>query len=310
MTTFGCDQCGASLAFDDARAVICPFCASGNWIERPRSDGRPDPTLVVAFVGDAAVARRSLDRWLGTRWFADPALRRAKVEALRGVYVPAYLYSAAAHTHFTAQIGETYTEKVEREVETKPKWNGRGPVQLPGKRTEERTVTRTEYRPLSGNHVGYVTDVVVSASAAIGARELADVGPFDLRVMRRYSPALVAGWLAEDFARPPEDCRHACRDEAVDRVGDELRSFMPGDSYSDLAWKTRVDWESLDPILVPVWVLAVRYREDRPALRVVINGQTGRIAGRVPRSWRKIAAAIIAFAAVAAAIAYLIARWT
>ena len=80
---------------------------------------------------------------------------------------------------------------------------------------------------------------------------------------------------------------------------------MPGDSHCDLAWRTQVAWESLAPILVPVWVLAVRYRDDRPPLRVVINGQTGAIAGKVPLAWWKIALAIAALAALVAAILVL-----
>jgi hypothetical protein len=54
-------------------------------------------------------------------------------------------------------------------------------------------------------------------------------------------------------------------------------------------------------------VLAVRYRDDRAALRVVINGQTGAVAGRVPlAAWKvavAIAAAVVIVAAVIAAIA-------
>jgi hypothetical protein len=38
-----------------------------------------------------------------------------------------------------------------------------------------------------------------------------------------------------------------------------------------------------DPIYVPVWVLAVRYRDDKPVVRVVINGQTGAATGRFAR---------------------------
>jgi hypothetical protein len=78
---------------------------------------------------------------------------------------------------------------------------------------------------------------------------------------------------------------------------------MPGDSFSDLAWRTTVSWESLDPILVPVWVFAVRYRADKPSLRVVINGQTGKITGKVPlAAWKVITAIVLALAAIAAVI--------
>lgn len=293
MTTFACGQCGAALAFDGVRSAVCPYCASPNFVERPPTPGRPDPQFVVTFAGDAEVAHRALDRWLGSRsWFADSALRRARVEDLRGIYAPAYLYSAIAQTDFTAQIGEHYQETETVTV-----------TDAEGKSHEEtRTVTRTEHRPLAGRHVGYVTDVVVSASGGLSNAELARIEPFDLKQMRRFSPALVAGFIAEEFARPLDECQRASRDEAVEQIGGQLRRFMPGDSFSDLTWRTSVRWETMDPILVPVWMFAVRYREDRPPLRVAINGQTGKISGKVPLAWWKIVAAIAVLAALIAAI--------
>jgi len=291
--TFACGHCGAGLQFAGVRTETCPYCASPNFVERPPAANQPRPELVVAFTGDASVARRKLDLWLGSRtWFADARIKRARVEDLRGVYLPAYLYSAVAHTEYTASIGEHYTE-----LETYETTDAEGT-----KKTETRSVTRTEYRSLSGQHVGYVTDVIASASAGLAHRELQAIEPYDFLALRRYSPAVVAGWIAEEFARAPDDCRRVSRGEAVDEVGQRLRRFVPGDSHSDLAWRTTVSWESLDPILVPVWVLAVRYRDDKAPLRVVINGQTGAIAGKVPLAWWKVSLAIIVAAAVIGAV--------
>ena len=52
-------------------------------------------------------------------------------------------------------------------------------------------------------------------------------------------------------------------------------------------------------------MLAVRYRDDRRPLRVVINGQTGASAGKVPLARWKIALAVLVVAGIAAAIAWL-----
>lgn len=295
--TFSCGTCGASLRFAGVRTDICPYCASANFVERPPAAGQPRPALVIAFTGDARFARRKLDRWLGSRsWLADARIKRARVEDLRGVYLPAYLYSAVAHTDYTASIGEYYTQAETCEITDA---QGR-------KKIETRRVTRTEYRPLAGHHVGYITDVVVSASLGLSHTELHAIEPYDFLHLRRYTPAVVTGWIAEEFSRDPDDCLRASRGAAIDEVGLSLRRFMPGDSHSDLTWRTTVAWESLTAILVPVWMLAVRYRDDRPPLRVVINGQTGAIAGKVPLAWWKVALAIAATVALAAAIAALV----
>src|SRR5438270_4694779 len=130
--------------------------------------------------------------------------------------VQTYQYNATKHTSYSAQIC-----KHNHETETYTK---------DGK-TETRTVTRTEYRALAGTHVGYVTDVVVSASTGLSHAELGRVEPFDLRQMRRYQPALVSGWIAEEFSRTQDECERASRAEALDQIGGKLRRFMPGDSY-------------------------------------------------------------------------------
>ncbi len=294
-STFACGQCGASLAFDGVRSQKCPYCASPNFVERP-APARPDPAFVIAFLGDAVVARRALERWLGSRTiFADAAIRSGTIQELRGIYVPAYVYSAVATTEYTAQIGENYTETEERTTRDS---EGRT-------KTETRKVTRTEYRSLAGEHVGYVGDVVVSASAGLSHAELGRIEPFDFKQLRRFAPTLISGWITEEFSRSADECRQASRAEAADHVGGKLRRFMPGDSFSDLAWKTTVSWESMDPILVPVWVLAVRYRGDKPPMRIVINGQTGKVTGKVPLVAWKIAIAVMLGAGVLAALAYL-----
>jgi hypothetical protein len=52
-------------------------------------------------------------------------------------------------------------------------------------------------------------------------------------------------------------------------------------------------------------VFAVRYRGDKDPLRVVINGQTGKIVGKVPLSLWKIMFTIIAILAIALTIIML-----
>jgi hypothetical protein len=297
VTIYACGQCGASLAFDGVRTAKCPYCDSPNFVERPPAAGQPDPQFALTFVGDAGVARNALQRWLGSRnVFADSRLKRAKVEDIRGIYAPAYLYSAVAQSDFTATIGENYTE-----TETYTETDSEGKSQ-----TRTRTVTRTEHVPLAGRHISYVTDVIVSASAGLSNAELQRVEPYDLKQMRRFAPELVSGWIAEEFARPVDECRKASHGEAMEQVGTKLHGFMPGDSYRDLTWSTKVSWEAMDPILVPVWVFAVRYREDKDPLRVVINGQTGKITGKVPLSAWRIMLLIAVLLGIAAAIFFLV----
>jgi hypothetical protein len=315
VATLTCDQCGAALAFEGVRSEVCAFCASPNIVEREPSRDQPTPRFAIAFAGDRTWAQTHLTNWLGKRrLFADSALARARVEDMRGVYVPAYLYSSIAHTDFTAEIGEHYYETetyTEDEKKTIKYWdNGEWKdKEITESVTKTRTVTKTEYRPLSGNHLGYVTDVIVSASRGLPDDTLTAIGPFDLRMLRRFTPALTAGWIHEEYGKSRLLCEVTARSAARDQVGTELRAFMPGDSHADLEWHTRVEWESLDPMLIPVWMFVVRYRDDKPAIKIAINGQTGRVAGRAPIAWWKVILTGAVVVAIGVAIA-LLSAWS
>ncbi len=299
-----CGQCGAALAFVGVRTATCPYCGSASFLPRTPDPQRPEPRFAVAFASDATTARQEVMRWLGARrLFTDRALRTARVEDMRGVYVPAYLYSAVARTTYTVQIGERYTETVDVPVGSRPGEEAPDvmPLPWPGKRlrkptprpaSEQRVVTRTEYRALRGRHFTYVTDVLVSASGGLARHELARLQPYDYRQLRRFSPALVAGFVQEDYALAASAVEQASRAAAAEQVASKLRRFLPGDSYSDLEVRTQTQWESLDPLLVPVWILGVRYRADRPPLRVLVNGQTNVVVGRPPLIWWKVLVAL------------------
>jgi hypothetical protein len=64
----------------------------------------------------------------------------------------------------------------------------------------------------------------------------------------------------------------------------------------------RVEGLSGQPALLPVWILAYRYR-DR-VFRFLINGQNGRCTGTAPTSYKKIAAVIVL--SIAALLAVLL----
>jgi hypothetical protein len=279
-----CQSCGADLVVaEELRTTVCPYCAAPSVVERPPSVDRPAPTFALGFAMTQPSAAERVKHWLRTRnpW-SHSGLKRASLQDVRGVYVPAYLYSALAQSEYSASIGENYTE-TETYTTTE---NGRTV-------TKTRTVVKTEWRSLQGEHAEYVPDVLVTASRGLSNAELEHIEPFDLRMLARYEPALVAGWVAEEPSLSREECLKMAREEAVERMKQRLNQFMPGDSHRMEHLDTRLASESLEVCLVPVWVLAARYDPEKPPLRVVVNGQSGEVHGEVPISWVKVALTVV-----------------
>lgn len=282
----------------ELRTTVCPYCAAPSVVERPPSLDRPAPTFTLGFALTHQAAGERVKHWLRTRnpW-SHSGLKRASLQEVRGVYVPAWLYSALAHSEYSASIGENYTE-TETYTTTE---NGKTV-------TKTRTVVRTEWRSLRGEHAEYVPDVLVTASRGLENAELRALEPFDLRLLARYQPALVAGWVAEEPSLSRDECLNRAREEALGRVGQRLEAFMPGDSHRELRHQTRLEAESLEVCLVPVWVLAARYAPDKPPLRVVVNGQSGEVHGKVPLSWVKVLLTVLGVVALGVLLYVLLGR--
>jgi hypothetical protein len=277
------------------RTAKCPYCASPAVVERPPHHGEA-PTFALGFVVTRERALEMAKKWKRSTWFTPKRFAEGDVGETRGVYVPAYLYTAAAHVEYTAQIGENYTV-----VETYTTTDSKGNTV-----TRTRTKTVTEWRSLSGQWCAYVDDVVVTASKGLHNDELEAVEPFDLRALLRYTPKILSGWIAEDPSIDGVQCRESAKGEAIDKIGKRLTAFMPGDSHRDLHYTTRLLNEDLELVLLPVWVLAVPYDDAKPPARIVINGQTGRLAGRPPRSVTKITVFIVSIVAAIGLVVLLL----
>lgn len=295
-TELECEECGAALRLGAReRTATCPYCRCPNVVERPASRARPNPSFVMPFVLSEERARAEARRWTRHLRLFKKSLNESMLQEGRGLYLPAYLYSAVVEAQYSAEIGENY-----QETETYTTVENGKTV------TRTRTVTRTEWRSLRGEHAAYATDLVVTASRGLHNQELELIEPFDLRLVRRYAPAFVSGWLVEEPSLSPDEGIALARGEAQALEGERLKAFMPGDSYRDLSFGMRVSREALDLVLVPIWVLALRPDPQKPAKRVLVNGQTGRTWGPEEWSWPKILAWIALVAGVIALVVLLL----
>ena len=278
-----CSSCGATILLESLqRTARCPYCDSPSVVNRPVTIDRPDPRFAIGFTVDRRRAIEAIRGWLRGKWLAPSGLRQAAAERVQGIYLPAYLYSAAVDIDYTAMVGEAYE---------------RTKVELSSKRV--RRVREIEYRELAGRHASYVADTVVTASRGLGNAELEAIEPFDLTALVAYSPALLSGWIAEEPSLTREDCLRLAREEVRQRAVGIIEGFLPGDEHRGTTCRSTLRDESADLILLPVWVVALRHHPRKPLVRFVVNGQTGKVWGATPLSWPKLALIAAAIAGLA-----------
>jgi hypothetical protein len=206
--------------------------------------------------------------WLGRGfWRPGDLARQALVVKVAAVYVPYWVFEARTHTYWTADTDRTPAS------------------------------ARGDWFPLAGEHRGICAGLLVGASGALSPSETHALCPFDL------GPAVPPGGVdldnitVEQFSVGRRYARPLARAGLETLEAEACGQYVPGRARN-LKVNVLIDGLASRPMLLPVWIMAYRYRDQ--VYRFLVNGQTGRATGRAPLSWAKIAVAI-ALAAVAAA---------
>jgi len=281
-----CANCGARVTFDAAStAESCVYCGSPNVLaqEANRNVIRPE-SLVPLDVGRAQV-ETSFHEWIRSLWFRPNDLARTKEFRAVGIYVPFWTFDCNVHSSWSADAGYYYyvTETYVVTVNGRPQ-------------TRTRQVRRVRWVPAWGERDDAYDDHLVLASKGLPEELVEELGDFDTRALVPYRPEYLAGWRAEEYQIDLEGGWQRAESYVEDTQRRRCAGDVPGDTHRALRVQNRVSGVRWKHVLLPVWSL--QYRYEGKAYTVLIHGQTGRVAGKAPLSWVKVALLVLAIAAV------------
>jgi hypothetical protein len=291
-----CEGCGASILVPESeRTVRCAFCGAPYVAAGEAAAGRHAPEFVLPFTTSRAEAERAFRAWMQKGgWFrpGDLALRSVLAH-MRGVYIPFWSFTMRSESSWSARIGEHWYETI---TETYTDMVNGKPVV----KTRTRRVQRTEWYPLEGKFHQFHSNCLVPASRGIDRASAERIQPFPVAEASRYSPHFLSGWLCEEYSLAREEAARIAEGELRGRERRDIAAFLPGDVQEDLAATTELHDPAEDLVLLPVWILAYRYRAK--TYRYLLNGATGKEHGEKPLSGARIAALIIIVLAVIALV--------
>jgi len=287
LRTARCSNCGASETLPaTTSATRCAFCTNPLVVDTTNAPRVPSDN-VVPFKVDKKGAETAFNRWLAGLWFRPSDLKTAaRLDHLRGVYIPSWVFNAQVHSDWQAESGYHYYETETVWVEGKP---------------QQRQVQKTRWQPSAGFHDKAYFDIMVEASKGLSEAELHSLEPFDLaNPMVRYQDDYLAGFEAECLSSTAMDAfRHGqTRIEGMERSA--CAQLVPGDTHRSLQVRTQSYNVTAASTLVPVYIAAYVYAGE--VFRLLVNGQSSKVTGKAPWSWIKIMAAFLATALVIAII--------
>ena len=231
--------------------------------------------------------------WLHSRWFAPSDLKhRAEHDGLDGVYVPYWTYDSDSLTHYRGARGTYYYT-----TESYKDSQGR-------RRTKQ--VRHTRWRSASGTVSLRFDDVQVCASTGLPRNRMAQLEPWDLGGLRPFDGAYLAGFVAERYSLDLEDGWGQAQQIMEGRIASAVRRDIGGDEQRVHSMDVHHRGVTFKHVLLPTWVSSFRYRGK--VYRVVVNAQTGEVAGDRPWSVWKIVLFTLLCLAVVATITFFVWR--
>lgn len=268
-----CNRCNAHVTISAGNlSHVCPFCHSNQVVQVKAPQDVLRPRFLLPFQVDADTVRTKTAAWMGSSWLLPQNLQRlARGTAFTPIYVPAWTFDAKTRADWKAEVAHTRTRTV-------------------GYGKNRRTQTYTEWRWESGRAGLTFDDSTVNGAGNLSPLLFNQVRHFNLQELVAYEPGYLAGIQAQAYDVPLDAAwerarqsmraktKEACQNQATSR---RMRNFSMNLDFSEESWRY---------ILLPLYV-AVYHYHNRP-FQILVNGQSGQVAGQRPVDWQKIALAI------------------
>lgn len=270
-----CENCGAQTSLPPGRLThTCPFCGSNRVIQLEAPQDQLRPRFLIPFKVEAERIQAIAREWLGSSWMVPGALKNAaRVADFSGVYIPYWTFDAQTAADWRAQVGHQVSD---RYYDSSSKsW---------------KTRTKTVWRWESGHVNVTFDDLLVNGSTKLSPLLLERVQDFDTHDLAPYAPSYLAGFLAHAYDRTLESAWKDAREKMRARTWDACRGQASTSQIRNFSMQLDFSDESYRYVLAPLYLAAYRY-EDK-TYQVMVNGQTGTIAGQRPVDWTKVWLAI------------------
>jgi hypothetical protein len=213
---------------------------------------------VLPFQFDREKAAERMREWLARRLFCPRDLaHNATISRLQGIYSPFWTFDLGGAMDWRAMVSEH---------------NGQ----------------TTQWVSMTGVHLIAADDLLVPASRSVPQDWANTLFDFNTEALVPYSADFLAGYTAEVYQITLEEASLFARQRVLQaaRTQEEVDS-LSGKRYRDFVMNSAgMTVDSFKLVLLPLWQGTYRYKEK--TFPLAMNGQSGTVAGRVPRSrWQQ-----------------------
>lgn len=280
LRVYQCSSCGGEIIADDTTAATeCPYCGNPV-VMMGQLSGSLKPDLVIPF----KLNKKQAKEILKSHYKGKPLLPKVfkaenKIEEIKGIYVPFWLFDADTNAHIRYKATRVST------------WSD-----------SNYYYTRTQYYSVvRGGNLGF-RNVPVDGSQKMQDDLMESIEPYNYAEAVDFQTAYLAGYFADKYDVDANTCTARANTRIKKSTEEAFRRTVVG--YTTVITESsniNVGSGKASYALLPVWILNTEWNGEK--YRFAINGQTGKIAGNLPLDKGAFARWFIGVATGASAIA-------
>jgi len=264
-----CSKCSAAVITDQSTVIMfCAFCGSPMFIAE-QLVGVRKPDGVIPFKVDRAEATSALYEWCKYGIFTPVNfMKKSNIEKLTGIYVPFWLFDCDVDLDISADA------------------NTINFIHSGGRQSNHITKTTSTYKIIRKSKIHW-EKIPFDGVSQVDDALMEDIEPFDYGAIEAFDMKHLTGFLIDKYDESPE----ALEAKLNDRLNQYCKTFFESSAsqYSEIS--NIVDRSVRhQPIsryaLFPVWMLNYKYLGK--SYTFAMNGQTGKVSGKPPKSIGKI----------------------
>lgn len=258
LRSYVCQSCGGEIIADETTgASECPYCGNPV-VMKGQFSGELKPDIVIPFKFDKAAEAALKQHYKGKKLLPKAFRDQNRIEEIKGVYVPFWLFDADAdaNIHYKATKVRTWDEGNYRCKET------------------------SYYSVVRAGKLSF-ENVSVNGSTKMAADLTESVEPFDASEAAAFQTAFLSGYLADKYDITAEQSEPRANERIKRGVEQEFRSTVTGyDTVSEQNTSIRLENGKVRYALYPMWILSTTWNGER--YMFAMNGQTGKFVGNLP----------------------------
>ena len=266
-----CPNCGANVVLQGFEiSSTCPYCDSA-LISTGDINAKIKPDGVIPFAfGPEKAAELFKNKIKKTKLAPKKLKEKATPSAIHSYYFPAFIYNAECVTNYSGVLYEEYDD-----------------TDIHG-----NSVKKRRYFNIAGNINTEHKNIEIEASTKIGQIELLTVRPYDFNGATKFSNDYLAGYCAECYSSSIKDTFDAANAVIKSDIKYSILKRYNYDGISSLNMQTNYNSKSYSYFMLPMYRVNFNYKNKKYSN--IINGQTGKVGGNVPKSKFKISLIVIA----------------